>query len=818
MMHTSLAFLLIAQPVLMKASKPASRPVPPAPSLSTEEQALKDVHLDSGGPSLLTFFRQRRTPSVEAQYLAQLTKQLSVPSEAVYAKAMAELIGLGPLAAPALRQTINHADNEQTLSRAGKCLKAIEGAGGLTVVQSAVRMLAVRRPDGAVEELIAYLPFADDETVVQEVEAALLAIGMSGSRPDAALLRALSDAVPIRRGIAARVLCQIGGTDGRAAVHPLLKDAKPSVRMQAAVSLANWHDAEAVAVLIDLIAELPLEGRKRAEEYLGELAGEWAVKTPQGSDGVSGRLRRDLWRAWWQTLDGTRLLDEFRGRTLSDEERGRGLALIGKLGDASAAVRSKAVEELIGMGPRTASLLRQAIERRESDVGDKTSARVVASAQQCLAAFEGETAKPIPEAAPRLLVMRRPRGTVEALLAYVPFADSEVLATQIVDLLASVGCSGGKADPALVRALDDKVSDRRAAAAVALCKGKADEELAAVRKLLRDADPIVRLRAAVALAERSDKSAVPILIALLADLPLDRVWEAEDVLMTLAGDDAPNQHVSNDKASRTASVTAWKAWWQKAEKNVDLAKLSDAERSNGLLLAIDMQAGKVLEVGRDGKVRWTLQGPQWPFDAVVCKNGNIFVAQGNNNQVSMWSRQGKELWQKPCNMPFVCQQLRNGNLFVVCRQQIMEFDINGKEVFSRQLPNLNWIVGGLKLPNGQVGLLSQQGEYVRIDAAGKEIKRFQVNCQGGVAMNAEVLPGDRVIASLNIGRVAEYDDKGKMRWECNVVNPAFPHRLANGHTLVAQNGANHLYELDRKGKIVSEKKGLEYRPWRIRRR
>ncbi|MHB1424722.1 MAG: HEAT repeat domain-containing protein [Gemmataceae bacterium] len=816
MLYPTLAFLLIAQPVPMNLTAPASRPAPAVAAVNNDEQILKDYHLVSSGADLLTFFRQRGTLSATVEHLAQLTKQLNDKSEAVYAKAMAELIGLGPLAAPALRQAFNYADNEEALTRARKCLQAIEGASGSAVVQSAVRMLAVRRPEGAIEELIAYLPFADDETVVQEVESALLALGMRDGKPESALLRALSDSAPIRRGIAARVLCQIGGKEGIAAVRPLLKDGRPTVRMAAALSLANKHDTEALTVLINLIAELPPEGRKRVEEYLSELAGEWTVKTPQGSDGMSGRLRRELWSAWWHALDGNQLLEEFRGRTLSDEERSRALSLIDKLGDASAAVRTKAGEELIGMGPRTASLLRQTIERQDA-ANSERQRRLIASAQQCLTSLEGESAKPLPEAAPRLLVLRRPRGTVEALLAYIPFVESETLAAQITDLLASVGCSDGKADPALVRALEDKVSERRAAAAVALCKGKANE-LAAVRKLLSDSDAVVRLRAAVALAERGDKSAVPVLIALLADLPLERVWEAEDVLTTLAGDNAPNQQAGNDKACRAASVKAWNAWWSKEEKNVDLAKLSDAERGNGLLLAIDMHAGKVLEVSRDGRVRWQLQGPQWPWDAVVSRNGNVFVVHGNTNQVSLWTRQGKELWQKSCNMPFACQQLRNGNFFVVCRQQVIEFDPNGKEVSSRQMPNLNWIVGGCQFPNGHVGLLSQQGQYVRLDTTGKEVKTFSVNCQGGVAMQAEVLPGDRVLASLNINRVAEYDDKGKMRWESNIVNPAVPHRLPNGHTLVAQNGMNHLYELDRNGKPVSEKKDLEYRPWRIRRR
>lgn len=812
MMYAPLLFLLLGQKVAVKTARPASKP---AAAVVNDDQILKNFLADTSGPALLAFFHQRMTPSADAEKVAKLTKQLSDSAEEVHKKAMAELIGLGPLAVPALRRAVNHADSENMLSRARKCLQAIEGAGGSAVVQSAVRALAAHNPEGAAETLVKYLPLADDEAVMQEIESALLAIGMRDGVADPALIRALTDPVPVRRGVAARVLCQVGGSAERAAVRPLLKDPKPSTRMLAALSFTELHDAEAMTVLIDVIAELPPEGRKRVEDYLSELAGEWAVKTPQGGDAVSGRLRRELWSAWWRTLDDKQLLDEFRGRTLTEEERGRALGWIGKLNDASADVRDKAAESLIGMGPRVASLLRQTIERREAGANNE---KLIGLVHQCLAAIEGGMGKPLPEAATRLLALRRPRGTIETLLAYVPFAESESISSQLIEVMAFAGCSHGKADAALLRALADKLSDRRAAAAMALCKGKADDEMPAVRKLLSDADATVRLRVAVALAQHGDKSSVPVLIALLADLPLDQVWEAEDLLSTLAGEKAPSQQVGTDKASRAASVKAWKEWWSKEEKNVDLAILNDPERGMGLLLAVDMQSGKVLEVTRNGRIRWQLQGPQWPFDAVVCRNGNIFIVQGNTNQVSMWNRQGKEIWQKQCNMPFYCQQLRNGNIFVACRQQISEYDVNGKEVSTQQMANLNWIVGGYKFPNGHVGLFNQQGQYVRLDAKGKEVKTYQASLPGCVAMNAEVLSGDRVVASLNINRVAEYNDKGKSVWECNVVNPAVPHRLPNGHTLVPQNGGNHLYELDRKGKIIAERKNLEFHPWRIRRR
>jgi HEAT repeat protein len=808
MFSAPLALLLVAQPLLIRPVRPPIRPAPAPAHVQSDEEILKGVHVAADGAALVEFFRQRVTPSADAERLAKLTTQLSDKSAEVHTKAATELIGIGPLATPALRRVVNHADSEDSVSRARKCLNAIEGANGSAVVQSAVRVLAARRPEGAAEALVTYLPFADDETIVQEIETALQSVGLRDGKLEAALVRALTDRIPIRRSVAARVLSQVGGTQGHTLVRPLLKDAKPSVRMQAALSLADSHDAHAVPVLIELVADLPPDGRRRVEAYLIELAGEWAVKTPQGSDALSGRLRRQLWTAWWQTLDGKQLLEEFSNRTLTNEERDRALAALAKLDDVSPEVRAKASEELIGLGGRAAALLRQTI--------NQGNAKVVGPARQCLAALEGDTAKPLPDAAPRLLALRRPEGAIEALLAYIPFAESDSLTDQLTELLASIGCTDGKADAALVRALEDKVAARRAVAAVALCKGGADDELPAIRKLLRDSDVNVRLRAAIALAQHGEKTAVPVLIALLADLPLERVWEDEEVLATLAGDKAPNERVGSDKASRTASVNAWKAWWGKEEKNVDLAKLTDLTRDSGLLLAIENQTGRVCEMTRGGKIRWKIEGLQWPMDAVVCRNGNVFVIHQSGNWLSMRDRQGKELWQKNCNQAFYCQLLRNGNLFVACRNQTLEFDANGKEV-SSQFSQIGWIAGACKFPNGHVGLISNQGHYVRLDASGKQVKTYQATIPGG-ASNAEVLPGDRVVATLNIGRVAEYDDKGKTLWETNVVNPAFPHRLPNGHTLVPQNGMNLIHELDGKGKIVADKKDLECRPWRIRRR
>ena len=135
------------------------------------------------------------------------------------------------------------------------------------------RLLAARRPTGAAKVLIGYLPYAEDETTFQEVEAALVAVAMRDGKPDAAVVEALKDRLAIRRGAAAAVLCQAGGAANYSAVRPLLKDERASVRLKAALGLVGAFDAEAIPVLIDLLADLTPRLRQQAEEYLATLAG-----------------------------------------------------------------------------------------------------------------------------------------------------------------------------------------------------------------------------------------------------------------------------------------------------------------------------------------------------------------------------------------------------------------------------------------------------------------------------------------------------------------------------------------------------------------
>src|SRR5437763_538312 len=79
----------------------------------------------------------------------------------------------------------------------------------------------------------------------------------------------------------------------------------------------------------------------------------------------------------------------------------------------------------------------------------------------------------------------------------------------------------------------------RAAAGVALCRAAVSAQMPAVRKLLEDTDPVVRMRVALALAVAREKDAVPVLIGLLNRLGPQERGVVVDLLYRLAEDKAP---------------------------------------------------------------------------------------------------------------------------------------------------------------------------------------------------------------------------------------------------------------------------------------
>jgi hypothetical protein len=413
----------------------------------------------------------------------------------------------------------------------------------------------------------------------------------------------------------------------------------------------------------------------------------------------------------------------------------------------------------------------------------------------------------------RVLARQHPEGAAGALLDYLPAAEDEAVAEQIRDALAQLAAGEPKAVTAtsspsmalLEAALKDPSAVKRAAAAVALFRTNPQGQQAAVRKLLHDPDAAVRARVALALAAGRDKEAVPVLIDLLEQYPTPETRAIPEMLYRLAGDKAPAAPANTSEAVLRKYREDWKAWWKDEGDKVDAARLGEVVKSAPHTLVLLLDAGKAIYLDGANRTAWELDNLQFPLDAQLLPGDRVLVTEHQGNRVTERNRQNQVLWEKKIEGPIAAQRLPNGNTFIATRQQLLEFDAKGEQVFHYARPNGEQIMKAQKLPNGDYACVTQLGatRYVRLDAKGKELKSFGINLKysGG---RIHVLPnGNVLVPESDLNRVVEYDPNGRPVWHAEFDQPIAALRLPGGNTLVTSyDPARGAAELDRAGRAV----------------
>jgi HEAT repeat protein len=773
-------------------------PAEEGPSSAEDEQVLRDAGLSSSGAALLVFFQARARAEVERQPLHRLLQQCVQGSSDERSRAMAELLGLGPLALPVLRQAAGDLDHPRIAERASHCLPWMEGPSSRRLLAAAARMLARRQPQGAASALLAFLPLAEDAEVVAAVNAALADVALPGGKPDPALLRCLADPLGVRRAAAGVALSHAAPPEQMPAVRKLLKDPSPSVRLRTALALAEANDEEAIPVLIDLLAELPAAERLPIEEFLTRLAGEWAPAAQfQSEDKIGRRIRRDAWASWWRNADADSLLAAVREHTLTSEGRVKVAGLIAKLNSDDFAVRENASKELFALGRISLPQLREAAKSKDAEMARR--------ARRLIERIEGDPVHHLPAAAVRLLALRKPPGSVEALLAYLPFAEDETLADDTQKSLVALARRESKPHPALLRALTDKSASLRATVAEVLVQGGGPEGRAAARKLLTDDSADVRLRVALTMAKARERDGVPVLIDLLTVLSLDQAAQVEDSLHQLAGDSSPDVSIGSEPAERKKCRDAWAAWWKVNAGRVDLVRLT-ARPWYGFTLICDLQGNRVFELDRKGKQRWIINNAGGPTDARILPGNRVLIAEYGADRVTERDFAGKILWEKHIPNPVNAQRLANGNTFVATvNGPIYEFDRNGNVV--SQIDNA---AGQNQAANrthrGAIVALSANGQCCIMDATGRQLKQFAAghnaqNCLGCIDVTSN---GHIIVAQQQQNKVVEFDADGKQVAAVDAPNIMSATGLPNGHFLIAAQNAQRVFEVDKSGKVVWE--------------
>jgi hypothetical protein len=503
--------------------------------------------------------------------------------------------------------------------------------------------------------------------------------------------------------------------------------------------------------------------------------------------------------------EGPALLDYFRKRTFKDADPKKVALLIEQMGHEDFVTREKAYLHLIQIGPSALPAIKEASQNHPEPEGKKR-------ALDLRSRIEAKQEPTVQIAAARMVARLKPAKAAEVILNYLPFADLTTM-DEFCKALGAVAMSEGKTEPTVVEALKDKLTVKRAAAAEALLRANIANQKEAARALLKDPEPAVRLRTALALIPYRDRELVPVLVDVLQHLPPEQLWRAQEVLENLAGDDAPVVSLGDSEAGRKACHQAWAAWLKKNEK-VDLAKLTEPTPMLGLTviayfnnrgLGGRQQMTQIMEIDRDKKVKWKFDSLLNCVDAQVVGDDRILVAEYNYAKITERNSKGAVQWEHNVGVnPIGVQRLANGNTFVVSQHLLLEFDKDKKQVYS-YLRNTRDIYRAKKLKNGEVVLITINGLLVRLDAknGNKELASFNVGRPNILFGGFDVMPnGNLLVPDTNQNRVAELTPDGKEVRKWTVQQPSAVVRLPNGNILVSSYNSQRVSELDRGGREV----------------
>lgn len=475
------------------------------------------------------------------------------------------------------------------------------------------------------------------------------------------------------------------------------------------------------------------------------------------------------------------LLDFFRKRTMADEDRAKVAALVEQLGSDRFRIREQATDEILKLGPAVLGFLGTGVKSPDLELARRRDA--------CAERIRNtEPSADVVASAARVLAARHPPAMTAVMLAYLPYAANEFVADEIGAALRTTAQSNDQAHRELAAALSDSIAVRRAVAGEALA-GR-EEHAQAVKKLLSDPEPLVRLRVARTLLLANDKSAMLALIEALPLLPSSQAWPGEDILLRLGeGRDAPALSRTGDEAARKKFVGAWTVWWANNEKQIDLAKLHETPKILGhtvvILLDLERELGRVMELNAKNEALWKIDGLILPLDVQPLANGNVLVAEYKANRVTERDTRGVIKWEKAVVGPLMARRLPNRHTFVASASQFTEFDEKGNETMSFSMPAGEQIMKVNKLPNGDIVCLMKDGRIVRMDEKGRELRSFDINLTHLSGGRIDVLPNGRVLVPYRLeNKVVEFDAHGRIVWELTVPQPVAATRLPNGNTLV----------------------------------
>jgi hypothetical protein len=296
MLRSAISLLaVIGLGVLLGPTRAATTDAP----TDEDEQALKARSIGVEGPALLDYFRARTPSESRRQQAAALIRELGDDSFATREEATKKLIRLGTPALPELKTAQKHPDLE-VRRRVERCMTSIQSQDPGALAAAAARLVRVRKPAGAVDVLVDFLPFVDNADAEEEIFVTLALLSAHDGKPAPALVEAGRAEDAMKRASAALILNRYGDADQKKTARERLGDADARVRFRAAQGTLADRDKAAIPTLIALLEETSGELGQKAEELLYRAAGEKSPAEGLPGDAAGRKKAREAWTGWWK--------------------------------------------------------------------------------------------------------------------------------------------------------------------------------------------------------------------------------------------------------------------------------------------------------------------------------------------------------------------------------------------------------------------------------------------------------------------------------------------------------------------------------------
>jgi hypothetical protein len=282
------------------------------PQLS-DDDALRQAGLSAtDGAKLVEYLKQRTLTDTDEGKIKAVIRRFGADDYEEREKASAEIELFGPAAVSPLRAAEKDPDPEVAI-RANRALRRMEKVPHAAVAAAAARVVVKLKPPGAAAALLGYLPTADTESVADEIRAALVALAVQDGKPEPALVAALADPLPVRRGAAYVALVEGGPAAERVRIKGTYPKVVEAVRKEPDAEakfrglwslLLTTREKEFVPDLIAMVPELPRGRLWQLEEFLLQLAKGAPTGGGFGKSAESLEAARSVWLAWWKREGG----------------------------------------------------------------------------------------------------------------------------------------------------------------------------------------------------------------------------------------------------------------------------------------------------------------------------------------------------------------------------------------------------------------------------------------------------------------------------------------------------------------------------------